>query len=55
MELLVFGVSHIHWRRINDHVKILQASEINKHVYYLCMLISRLIGVMSRLGYILVD
>jgi len=46
--LLVFEVPHIHWRRIKDHVKILQASEIkHEHVQALHMLISRLIGVIS--------
>ena len=48
--LLVFGVPHIHWRRIKDQVEVLQASEIKHgHAQTLCMLISQPIGVISRL------
>jgi len=38
--LLVFGVPHIHWRRIQVQVKVLQALQI-KHgrVQELCMLL----------------
>jgi len=48
--LLVFGVSHIHWRRIKVQVEVLlQASQIKHgHVHALCMLISQLISVISR-------
>jgi len=54
--MLVFGVSHIHWRRIKDQVEVLQTLEIKHgHVHALCMLISRLIGVTSRIGSSLVD
>ena len=53
---LVFGVPHIHWRRIKDQVEVLPASEIKHgHVQGLRMLISRLIRVISRLGSKLVD
>jgi len=54
--VLVFGVPHIHWRRIKDQVEMLQASEIkHRNVQVMCMLISQQIGVTSRLGSRLVD
>jgi len=49
--LLVFEVSHIHWRRVKDQVDVLQVSEIkHRRVHDLFMLISRPIGVISRLA-----
>ena len=56
-DMLVFGVLHIHWRKILVQVEVLQASQI-KHgrVHALGMIIShliglsRLIGLISRLG-----
>jgi len=54
--LLIFGVPYIHWRRIQVQIEVLQASQI-KHGYVqiLCMIISRLVGLISRLGLGLVD
>jgi len=54
--LLVFGVPHIHWRRIKDKVEVLQVSKIKHgYVHALCMLISQLIGIISQLGSRLVN
>ena len=56
MTMLVFGVPHIHWRRIKVQVETLQDSQIkHEHVQIVCMIISRLIGLFSRLGIGLVD
>ena len=55
LSFLVFGVPPVHWRRVKDHM-VLQTLEINhRHVHALRKLISRLIGVISRLGARLVD
>jgi len=49
-------VPHIYWRRIKDRMEVLQVSEIKHgHAQALCILISRLIGVISQLGSGLVD
>ena len=54
--LLVFGVPYIHRRRIQVQVEVLQALQIKHgYVHALCIFISRLIGVISRLGSRLVD
>jgi len=54
--MLVFGVTHIHWRRIQVQVEVLLILEIrHEHVQALCMIISRLIGLISRLGYGLIN
>ena len=46
--LLVFGVPYIHWRRILIQMEVLQSSQIkHRHVHALCMIISRLIGLIS--------